>query len=202
MIQRGHGLVLAVSALSLTMGGCIVERSYETESFERQTRPGVDRVDTDSDVELADPGQTFTRSASEGLLQGDIGPALGIDDDRPLLVVYDDGWFATIETVTVRPDRAAMLMLSMSNPDEVLVAGERTWRLSDQLGETQVTVLGCTGPEVGIYDEYDAPADEVDVIVEETPEPGEVVVQVHARWTEFSPGDARAASASFRLLRE
>jgi hypothetical protein len=55
------------------------------------------------------------------------------------------------------------------------------------------------------YDEFDVPADEVDVIVEAPPEadptPGEVVVQVNARWLNVDT-EVRSASANFRLQRD
>lgn len=199
-MQRGHGLVLAVSALSL-VGGCIVERSYEpVDTFERRVGNDVTRVD--DGVVFEEPAVGTIQEVGDGLLRGDIGPALAIDDDAPMVSFYDDGYFAAIETINVTDERAAMLMLTVSNPAAVFVPGRTAWSLADQGGETQVTVLGCTGAEVGYYDEFDVPADEVVVVVEETPEPGEVVVQVHAAWTSAFPGETREATSQFRMTRQ
>lgn len=203
-MQRGHGLVLVVSALSL-VGGCVVERSYEpVDTTERRRNTDVvERFDDGSGgVVIREPTPDGTiQEVGNGSLRGDIGPALGIDDDAPLTSFYDDGYFAAIETVTITDERAAMLMLTVSNPAAVFVPGRTSWSLADQGGETQVTVLGCTGAEVGYYDEFDVPADEVVVVVEETPEPGEVVVQVHAAWTSAYPGETREATSQFRMTR-
>jgi len=211
-MQRGHGLVLAASILTISLGGCVVERGYEAPAplddglaFDLDRNDAVDDVD---DVDAVDDGgldevdgARLIQSALGIGLSGDIGPARDLKESSPMGSVYDDGWFAAIESVAVLPDRAAMLMLSVSNPVEALVTGTRTWTFSEQSGDTQVIAIGCTGADVGYYDEFDVPADEVDVVVEETPEPGEVVIQATARWTTAFPGEVRTASATWRVQR-
>ena len=102
-------------------------------------------------------------------------------------------------------------MLSASNAEDVFVAGtSRTFRLDDYDADgAQVTLLGCTGQEMDVFDEYDVPADEVDVVVEEGTEPGDVVVQIAGVWQsqDFDEngnrtGAAKTAQARFTLHRE
>lgn len=205
-MQRGHGLVLAASALTLTVGGCVVERTYEAPaSTEVWQAPDPGRsdpiddgvVDFDDDI---DAGRTIEDAVGLGLV-GDIGPARDLKESTPMVSVYDDGWFAAIESVAVLPDRAAMLLLSVSNPTEALAPGARTWTFSEQSGDTQLIAIGCAGAEVGYYDEFDVPADEVDVVIEETPEPGEVIIQATARWTTAFPDEVRTATGRWRVQR-
>lgn len=212
-MQRGHGLVLAASALTLSLGGCMVERSYEAPGpvgadigFDLGRNDTGDRGDdiddvTDDDLDTVDSGRLIQSAVAVGLT-GDIGPARDIKESTPLSSVYDDGWYASLESVAVLPERAAMMMLTASNPAEALAPGARSWSLNTQSGDTQVVVVGCAGADVGYYDEFDVPADEVDVVVEETPEPGEVIIQATARWTNAFPGEVRTASATWRVQRE
>lgn len=208
-MQRGHGLVLAASMLTISLGGCVVERSYESPApfedgpaFDLDRNDVVDDLDevVEEDLDEGDGARLLQSAVGVGLT-GDIGPARDIKESSPMASVYDDGWFAAIESVAVQPDRAAMLMLSVSNPAVALVPGARTWSFSEQSGDTQVIALGCAGAEVGYYDEFDVPADEVDVVVEETPEPGEVIIQATARWTTAFPGEVRTASGTWRVQR-
>jgi hypothetical protein len=209
-MQRGHGLVLAASALTFTvgLGGCIVERSYEAPApigaeagFDLERSNRVDNVEDVDDVVVDEvDGQRLIEGAVGLGLAGDIGPVRDIRESTPLVSVYDDGWFAAIESVAVVPDRAAMLLLSVSNPGEALAPGARTWTFNEQSGDTQLIAVGCAGADVGYYDEFDLPADEVDVVVEETPEPGEVIIQATARWTTAFP-EVRTATSSWRVQR-
>jgi hypothetical protein len=208
-MQRGHGLVLAASVLTISLGGCVVERSYEAPApLEDGLAFDLDRNDVVDDVDevVEDApdevdGARLLQSAVGVGLTGDIGPARDIKESSPMTSVYDDGWYAAIESVAVLPDRAAMLMLSVSNPAEALAPGARTWTFSAQSGDTQVIAVGCAGADVGYYDEFDVPADEVDVVVEETPEPGEVIIQATARWTTAFPDEVRTASGTWRVQR-
>jgi len=216
--MRGTRFVLAASVMATSVfSGCVVERTYEPndplaprEGGFFQPRP-VD--DGGAVTDPGDPGDQgsgsglFTR-ATNGMMKGDIGPARDISQAPERLAVYDDGFYASIESVAVMQDRAAMMMVSTSRPDLVFQPGRSQTFLLSGYGDDegrQVTVLGCTGSSIDYYDEFDVPADEVDVIVEAPPEanptPGEVVVQVNARWLNVDT-EVRSASANFRLQQD
>jgi hypothetical protein len=149
------------------------------------------------------------RGAVNGHLSGDIGPLSGLDASANLLSAYDDGYYLSVETVIEIPDRAVMTLLSVSNGAEVFRPGlNATFTLENSSeDELQVTLLGCVGQDVGVYDEYDAPADEVTVAVEQGIEEGEMNVAVQGRWfdRDADTGAAlesfRTASSTFTLLR-
>lgn len=217
--MRGTRFALAASVMATSVfSGCVVERTYEPNDPLAPAEGGFFQpTPIDDGGVITDPGGPgggggsgsglFTR-ASNGMMKGDIGPARDISQAPERLAVYDDGWYASIESVAVMQDRAAMMMVSTSRPDLVFQAGRsQTFLLSgygDEEGR-QVTVLGCTGASMDYYDEFDVPADEVDVIVEAPPEadptPGEVVVQVNARWLNVDT-EVRSASANFRLQQD
>jgi hypothetical protein len=214
-MQRGQRLVLAVLSTALSTGGltaCLSERSYEppnpldgrgrfelpVDQREQRVVDDVDDVDVGDDIDLS---QRLISEVLNARLVGDIGPATNLDAVPNTLNVYDDGYYAAIEAVAVRPERAAMLMVSTSSPRLVFAEGSRTFRLGEYQDDgAEVYALGCTGATEGYYDEFDYPADEVDVIVEEPGDtPGDVVVQVNARWTTAYPGETRSATSSFTL---
>ena len=208
-MQRGQQLVLAALSTALSTGGlsaCLSERSYEPERQD-DGRGMFELPAPDVGAPEQEPLDDDVRSALitgvvDGHLRGDIGPALGLDTATSTLNHYDDGYYAAIEAVVVRPERAAMMMVSASNPNVVFAPGtHRTFRLSDYEEDgTALSVLGCTGATEGYYDEFDYPADEVEVIVEPADgQPGEVVVQVNARWITASPEQPQEASSSFTL---
>jgi hypothetical protein len=149
------------------------------------------------------------RGAVNGHLAGDIGPLSGLDASANLLSAYDDGYYLSVETVIEIPERAVMTLLSVSNGAQVFRPGlNATFTLENSLeDEVQVTLLGCVGQDVGVYDEYDAPADEVTVGVQEGVEEGEMDVAVQGRWYDRDAATGarldsfRTASSSFTLLR-
>lgn len=164
----------------------------------------IQRADTH-----VDSNYNPVRGAVNGHLSGDIGPLSGLDQSANLLSAYDDGYYLSVETVIEIPDRAVMTLLSVSNGAEVFRPGlNATFTLENSAeDELQVTLLGCVGQHVGVYDEYDAPADEVTVGVEEGVEEGEMNVAVQGRWydRDVTTGarleSFRTASSSFTLLR-
>jgi len=202
--MRRQAIVIAIVGVSVS--GCAFERTYDTNdqfspTDERFVVPRDGRVVEEPDVEEPVVLGGVFRGVSDGSLSGDIGPARNLDNDAPYLSLYDDGWYTAIEAVDVRPGRAAMFLVTASMPEEIFVVGtNETYRLEDYQ-EAHLTVLGCTGPAQGMYDEFDVPADEVDVVVEDGEQPGEVQVQVQARWNSIALNEVRVAESKFTLSR-
>jgi hypothetical protein len=138
-------------------------------------------------------------AAERGHIVGDVGPALDLDQEATFVSAWDGGVFVSVETVVALPTRVAMLYASFSAPTQLLRPGVRqSFRLADrQLDQPSVVLLACTGRDIDDYDEFDAPADAVDIVVDEAVDgpPGAVDVQVTGQFE-----DAIARS-SFRLLR-
>jgi hypothetical protein len=137
----------------------------------------------------------LVRGAHGAYIDGAVGPLVLDNTARP--TAYDDGWYLSVESVVVLPDRAAMTLLSVSNGTEIFRPGlDETFRLEDYGSEgPQVTLLGCVGQEEGIYDEYDMPADEVDVNITEG-EGDDMDVGVTGRW--YDRGDDGMKMATYR----
>jgi hypothetical protein len=195
-----RSVLIASSALALVTG-CMVERDYDSGSPDVQIRNETN----------TDPTRPYlpVRNAIEGRIQGDVGPARGIDQDASQLAAYDDGYYLSVETVVELEDRAAMTLLSVSGPDQVMqpgYVGRHTLETYDQDG-INVTVLGCVGQETGVYDEYDMPADEVTIAVAEGEETGYLDVDMTAVWfdRDSSTGNRletfREANTNFTLVR-
>jgi hypothetical protein len=169
---------------------------------------GRDIEDTLVETPDVDSAYRPVRGAVDGRLVGEIGPLSGIDASANLLSAYDDGYYLSVETVVELDQRAVMTLLSVSNGADVFRPGlNATFNLENSTeGDVQVTVLGCVGQEVGVYDEYDAPADEVTVGVEEGELEDEMNVGVQARWYDRDVSGARlesfrSAQTQFTLLR-
>lgn len=158
---------------------------------------------------LARPGELDrayrpVRDALDGHVTGSIGPVAGLDHDAQVLTAYDDGRYLSVETVVALEDRAAMTLLSVSNGSDLLRPGlNATFLLDDfNTGGPQVTVLGCVGQDVGLYDQYDMPADVTTIAVEEGVNEGEMDVSLAARWYDRDPTTgARLATSRFAETR-
>jgi hypothetical protein len=124
--------------------------------------------------------------ALDGRVRGTIGPVVGMSESATELSTYDDGYYVTVETVVEQEERAVMTLLSVSNAGDLFLPGNGgSWSLGaeDEDG-TRVTMLGCVGDQVGIYNEYDKPADEVDLVIDEPASEldNEIDVTVQGRW--------------------
>lgn len=145
--------------------------------------------------------------AIDGRLSGDIGPVNNLDSEATELSTYDDGYYVSLETVVEMEDRAVMTLLSVSNGASVFHPGmDATFRLADNEDGLRVTMLGCVGQSLGVYDEYDAPADEVDVTVVDGGEEGALDVDLQGRWYDRGSNGQpletfRAADTHLTLLR-
>ncbi len=126
------------------------------------------------------------QGALGGRVRGTVGPVQSMSEAATDLSTYDDGYYVTVETVVEKPDQAVMTLLSVSNVGDLFLAGNGgSWSLGaeDEDG-TRVTMLGCVGDQVGIYNQYDKPADEVDVVIDAPASEldNEVDVTVQGRW--------------------
>lgn len=183
---------------------------FSTGCLQGEPEPMGPKID-DIQMQERDVDSSYkpVRGAVNGHLAGDIGPMTGIDASANVLSAYDDGFYLSVETVVELQERAVMTLLSISNGAEVFAPGlNATFTLENSSeDEVQVTLLGCVGQDIGVYDEYDAPADEVSVGVEEGVEEGEMNVAVQGRWydrdamTGAQLDSFRTASSSFTLLR-
>ena len=205
-----------LGAVLLATTGCMVDRTYQPEPS-RGFDDFIDNNDLDATVD--DTGEDFDANdvdaappfvgVRDGLLSGDVGPAVGINQAPDRLAVYDDGYYLSIESVVQLENRAAMLMLSASNASDLFVAGtNRRFTFSAYEADgAQVYLLGCTGQDMDVFDEFDTPADEVDVVVEEAPdgEPGELQVQLAGRWNKYDNDgeliNTQKATSRFTLRR-
>lgn len=165
--------ILALTTVILTLG----------------CNPGEEPVlDEARGVNVANEPATLgpIQGAIGGRVRGTVGPVEAMSEDATELSTYDDGYYVTVETVVEKPEQAVMTLLSVSNVGDLFLAGNGgSWSLgSEDEDGTRVTMLGCVGDEVGIYNQYDKPADEVDVVIDE-PESGldnELDVTVQGRW--------------------
>jgi hypothetical protein len=206
-----------VGAVLVATTGCMVDRTYHPEPSGGFDDFVVDQDNfnddefIEDDFEEQDPyegeGTVPFVGIRDGQMNGDIGPALGINQAPDRLAVYDDGYYLSIESVAQLENRAAMLMLSASNAGDLFVPGtSRTFSFyAYEADGAQVYALGCTGAAMDQYDEFDVPADEVDVVVEEAEggEVGEVQVQLTGRWAQYDDQGSltgnRTATATFVL---
>jgi hypothetical protein len=198
-MRSNNFTALMTTAAMMLSFGCAVDRSENID-------PRLEAIQTH---DVADESYRPVRGAVEGRLVGDVGPVTGINGDANLLSAYDDGYYLSVETVLELQGRAVMTLLSVSNGALVFVPGlEATFTLDDTSeDEVQVTMLGCVGQEVGVYDEYDAPADEVTVGVDAGESEDEMAVGVRARWYDRDPATGErlatfnSAQTRFTLLR-
>ena len=189
--------IVAGSVIALSTG-CMMDRQYDG-------RPDVDTKTNDAATEPYRP----VRAAVDGKLHGQVGPLEGLDHDASLLSAYDDGYYLSVETVVELQDRAVMTLLSVSNGAEMFQPGlDATFTLDNyDTDGVQVTMLGCVGQDVGVYDEYDMPADEVHVAVTPGEDDTEMGVALQARWYDRNDqtgerlATSKNAQTQFTLLR-
>lgn len=138
-----------------------------------------------------DEGEEVTALAlRDGYLRGELGPV--VDLNAPAGDLYGtqmEGWLNVTTTVEVEP-RLAMTILDVAGDLDQLERG-RTYRYGyDGLAEGApdapwLMMVGCTtapNPDDGF--DYDQPADEVEVTVEE-PSPDTVLVDYEARFAQY-----------------
>ncbi|MBI1945162.1 MAG: hypothetical protein HYS27_05670 [Deltaproteobacteria bacterium] len=197
MRRNRIAITLAGTAMAAALTtGCLQERSYTNTP---EVEPAL-QVRGD---------YAAVRGAIDGHIRGDIGPVTGLNHDASEMMAFDDGEYASVETVVELQDRATMTLLSIVGPGTVLRAGfHGSFSLESYASDAvNVTMLGCVGQEVDVYDEYDMPADEVNVDVEQGEQPDELEISATGIWHDHdaSTGERlatfREASTRVTLLR-
>ena len=163
--------------------GCIVERQYSDGSNE------------EFDV-LEAPFErgpnTSLREAIDGRIRGDVGPVRGLDERASELTAYDDGYYGSIELI-VEPTRddAAMTIININGglDHPALRPGLSATFSADSYptdeNELYVTTIGCAGEKYAW--DFDAPADDTELVVEQGATEEELEVTVTSRFYERDP---------------
>jgi hypothetical protein len=180
-----NALLASGAVLTLCATGCGID-------------PGVDPEIgplTDEDAAAAP-----WRAARDGHVRGVIGDQ-AVNDPAQRVDVFDDGAYRSIGTVALVGDRAVMtqLMAGEGVPHLFTPGLEADFPLDEQ---SDVTLLGCVGQAVDVYDIYDAPADNVHVAVGDDDALDEVTVTVTGTWESEDKGTPpTVAVTSFVLTR-
>ncbi len=175
---------------ALVSTGCIVERQYSE-------LPSDADFDVDSTAFDRGPA-TSLRQAVDGRIFGDVGPVRDIDHEASELSAYDDGYYGSVEMV-VEPSRenAAMTIINVNGglDHQALRPGLNAHFSADSYptdeNELYVTTIGCAG-EMYAWD-FDAPADDTEIQVDESAEEGNLDVTVTSRWFERDPSTGARA---------
>jgi hypothetical protein len=191
-------LLIAGSSLAM-IAGCTVQRDYVPEqdpftpsapSLNNPNDP-IDELDEPDDQPIDEPneeeppcydcyGAGTTFDASDGRVTGDIGNFVDLDLPVSTPTVYEDpSWGYTDVTLTGYRDDGAMGMIILEimnvNPGDLEEGSHECTGYDGSSGE-QIMVTACaTGNSDADY--YDAPATECEVIITDTDEGREVVVQ-------------------------
>ena len=142
--------ILALSAVLL--GGCADEDAFDMWSL----------TGAEGESDLFGEGSLQTRGAA---LVGSIGPVSGLNHSATGVSAWSSGYWSSIEVVVDKGNEAAMALLDITGDLRELADGQTHVYRGGVWGEGQhISVLGCSGPEVGYWD-YDEPASEVEVSV-------------------------------------
>lgn len=141
-----------------------------------------------------------------GRLQGQVGPA-SVDAAADPLAAYASMGTLRVLGVAREEVRAVMLQVTLHTDEVELVPGVSEHFGPDDLG--RLVLLGCVGQAIDVYDEFDRPATDVELVVERALEggAGDVSVQVTGTWQAGTleepeaPVATTVASFSFVLVR-
>lgn len=143
-----------------------------------------------------------------GEIRGDVGPEVGLNVPTVSAGVWDDGDYSAMELVGQRDDRAVMLFISATDAHDLFAPDTAMHfdrdQYQSQYGAPYIGMLGCVGQEIDQYDIYDAPADQVDLVVSTGDKTNEVQVEMTGTWFVEYPGadtTLSVATASFTLVR-
>lgn len=164
--------------------GCIVERQYSDPSNDGELQ--MVEAPFDRGVE------TSLREAVNGRIVGDVGPVRGLDERATELTAYDDGYYGSVEMI-VEPSRddAAMTIVNINGglDHPALRPGLSATFSADSYptdeNELYVTTIGCAGEKYAW--DFDAPADDTQIVVEEGEVEGQMDVTVTSRFYERDP---------------
>lgn len=221
--MRQASRTLPLFAAAALVGGCMVERPIPSPRegdyapIEEVTRERDRPVSSPTDVEEPPaPDVGYDYGASTLVLQnptlvGAVGDVTGLRTEN---VSRIDGWgdayWADVSTVGDGDNGAAMTILTfeggLDHPD--LGPGARlTFRLGEPAtSEVMVYTIGCSGPAEDMW-EFDEPASETTVEVEEHPDdPAVLVYSYEARFADGyygdTPGEPSVVRGSFERVVE
>ena len=186
--------LLTVSAVSLALTGCSVERDYVPSSNER----------ADSRSIFGNDDQDANQDASYGVLpitggrvRGDIGAVTNFDATTDYVDSYTDDYYSSITLTATDPQgRVGMIILDITSMD-LRNAPAGTYDYSAQnIDGTEIYVTGCSSSS---SDDalYDAPAEEGVIEVTDN-EDGTRGIDVEATLPNGTGGTSQA-QASFTL---
>lgn len=200
--------------LSSACGAPPVERSptEDRQPTDRQVieigldNPGQDEPQWDPgdwEDEPYVPGNPL--SLSDVVLEAVLGPVAVQVGDTVRVDAYHEAYGADgfTEVMTTAPDvddGAAMVLLFFQGglDHEALVPGAEFSfsRDTNSIEGLSIDAIGCSGPEDGNWSDFDVPADDIDVVVEEGEEPGTQVLSYFATFYDYD-GNKTSAAGSF-----
>lgn len=154
-------------------------------------------------LDYPSPFDAPTAGVRDGHLVGQVGPAL-VDAVAEPLRAYAAMSTLRVFGAALQDDRVVMLQVTLRTDEVALVPGVRERIDSSDAG--RLVLLGCVGQSLDVYDEYDRPADEVELAVDAAPDggPGDVTVLLDGVWGNAGHRGrepSTAASFSFVVVR-
>lgn len=160
---------------------------------------GVDQAPLGA-VDRSSPFEARATGVREGRLVGQVGPAW-VDTPADPLHAYAAMSTLRVVGASLQDDRAVMLQVTLHTDDVSLQPGTSARYGTDDAGV--LVLLGCVGQSLDVFDEYDRPADEVDLTVEAAPGggAGDVSVVLDGVWWQAGrDGRDQSAAASFSFV--
>jgi len=172
----------ATAALVIASTGCLQERTY---------------VDPTANLGFS-PETASNMTLRDGALRGDFGARRGFDGVATNLQGSDDPQFRMTTVNIVREEAgrgAAMVIVSTSGRTlDELELGEHVFRYDETgLGDDEIFVNVCGGQDASAFD-YDAPAANGSLTIEDTPE-GLRTVAVHTETPTVDPATGAPTGA-------
>lgn len=183
-------------------GNDVIEIGLDGEPQDEPLQWGEEDWD-DWDDEPFYPGNPL--ALSDVILEAVLGPVAVRVDDSVRVDAYHEtyGTSGFTEVMTTAPeveDGAAMVLLFIDGGlnHEALVPGAAFNFSPDSrnIEGLSIDAIGCSGPEDGNWSDFDVPAEDIDIIVEEGEEPGTQVLSYFATFYDYD-GNKTSAAGSF-----
>ena len=202
---------VASSALVMASVGCAIDARHP-----QQRGEPVDDVTAPPDVHTTSLFRSGAAlRALNGRMDGAIGNVVGVHGDSPFVQFSDDPMWTDASFVVNGAGGSAMAILSLAGSVRDLPAGETSRTCSEDWSDPNsavsqgdsvgASVTGCSGPEEGTW-EFDAPADCVDVRVDEPDmdAPADAVASVFllAHFSDVYTGTEHAVKARIDLTED
>jgi len=164
--------------------------------------PWEEEWEDEWDEEWDDPYMGDNLNLTDVAFEGVLGPVNVIEGDTLRVDSYHEAYgdgFSFTQVQTTAPqvaDGAAMVLLFIDGglDHPALVPGAR-YSFSQgesDVGGLNIDGIGCSGPDDGNWSDYDQPADEIDVEIEEGEEPGTQVLSYRATFYDYDGGKTSA----------